>query len=108
MCLGMPGRVLSVEPNPLGMTMGAVDFDGDVQHICLAYVPDVQVGDFVLANIGFATARLSAEEAQEVRTFLCDLDDAIGADSAGALMPEAATLSIGGAPLLTNGANGSH
>lgn len=66
---------MTIEPNPLGMTMGAVDFAGNIQRICLAYLPEVQVGDYVLANIGFATARLSAAEAQEVTTFLCDLDD---------------------------------
>ncbi len=82
MCLGLPGRVLTIEPNPLGMTMGMVDFAGEIQRVCLAYVPEAQVGDYVLANIGFATARLSADEAQEVSTFLCDLDDLLDADLA--------------------------
>lgn len=87
MCLGLPGRVLTIEPNPLGMTMGTVDFAGDIQRVCLAYVPEVQVGDYVLANIGFATARLSADEAQEVSTFLCDLDDLLDAELASSPPP---------------------
>ena len=28
MCLGVPGKIVKVEENPLGMTMGKVDFAG--------------------------------------------------------------------------------
>ncbi len=66
MCLGVPGKVLSVEPNPLGMTMGQVAFGGIRKEVCLAYVPDVQVGEYVIVHVGFALHKIDADEARAV------------------------------------------
>ena len=40
MCLGVPGKILSIEPNQIGMMMGKVSFGGVAKEVCLAYVPD--------------------------------------------------------------------
>ena len=45
MCLGVPGKVMSQEENALGMTMGKVNFGGITKDICLAYVPEVEIGE---------------------------------------------------------------
>ena len=66
MCLGVPGRVTKVEPNALGMTMGTVDFAGVTKQVCLAYVPEAQVGDYVIVHVGFAISRVDEREALEV------------------------------------------
>lgn len=66
MCLGVPGKVISIEDNPLGMTMGKVSFAGVTKDVCLAYIPDVQVGDYVVVHVGFAISRIDEEEAMEV------------------------------------------
>jgi hydrogenase expression/formation protein HypC len=66
MCLGIPGEVLSIEQNPAGIAMGKVSFGGVVREVCLAYVPDVQVGDYVIVHAGFALSILNEEEAKEV------------------------------------------
>jgi hydrogenase expression/formation protein HypC len=66
MCLGVPGRVTRVEQNALGMTMGQVDFAGIRKEVCLAYVPDAQVGDYVVVHVGFAISKVSEAEAREV------------------------------------------
>ena len=42
MCLGVPGKVLSIEPNSVGMTMGKVSFGGVAKEVCLAYVPELR------------------------------------------------------------------
>lgn len=70
MCLGIPGEVLSIEPNAAGITMGKVSFGGVVREVCLAYVPDVQVGDYVIVHAGFALSILNEEEAKEVFAML--------------------------------------
>ena len=54
MCLGVPGKVVSKEPNALGMMMGVVSFGGVKKEVCLAYVPEVEVGDYVIVHAGFA------------------------------------------------------
>ncbi len=66
MCLGVPGRVTKVEPNELGMTMGTVNFGGISKQVCLAYVPDVQVDDYVIVHVGFALSKVDEQEAREV------------------------------------------
>ena len=66
MCLGVPGRVERVVQDPAGMTMGTVSFGGIARDVCLAFVPEVQVGEYVVVHVGFAISRISEEEAQEV------------------------------------------
>ncbi len=75
MCLGVPGKVISVEENPLGMTMGKVSFGGIVKDVCLAYVPDVQVGDYVIVHVGFAISKIDEEEANKVFEFLKEMEE---------------------------------
>ena len=62
MCLGIPGRVTRIEIVD-GMRMGQVDFGGIVKEICLAYVPEVEVGDYTIVHVGFALHKLDEEEA---------------------------------------------
>ncbi|MBZ0275664.1 MAG: HypC/HybG/HupF family hydrogenase formation chaperone [Anaerolineae bacterium] len=64
MCLGIPGKVLEIyeEHNTL---MGKVDFSGIVKQVCLAYVPEIQVGEYTIVHVGFAITRLDEESAQE-------------------------------------------
>lgn len=66
MCLGVPGQVLSLEPDPLGLTMGRVSFGGVVKRVCLAYVPEAQLGDYVIVHAGFALSKVDEQEAMEV------------------------------------------
>lgn len=66
MCLGVPGKVMEIRENELGMAMGSVDFGGITKEVCLAYVPEVQVGEYVIVHVGFALHKVSEEEAREV------------------------------------------
>jgi len=52
---------------------GTVDFEGVRQEISLAYLPEVQVGDFVLAHVGFAISRLDIAEAERILRELREL-----------------------------------
>jgi hydrogenase expression/formation protein HypC len=70
MCLGVPGKVLSIEDNPFGMAMGRVSFGGINREVCLAYVPGVEVGSYVIVHAGFAISQIDEEEAMEVFEYL--------------------------------------
>jgi hydrogenase expression/formation protein HypC len=70
MCLGVPGRIVSLEPNALGMTMGRVNFGGITKEVCMAYVPDAQVGEYVVVHVGFAIAKIDEAEAAQVFEYL--------------------------------------
>ena len=75
MCLGVPGRVTKIETSAQGLTMGSVDFAGIVKQVCLAYVPEVQVGDYVIVHVGFAISRVDEREALEVFETLRQMDE---------------------------------
>ncbi len=62
MCLAVPGRVLSLEEKD-GTQMAEVDFGGVRKEVCLAYIPDVVVGEYVIVHVGFAIQRLDEESA---------------------------------------------
>jgi hydrogenase expression/formation protein HypC len=64
MCLAVPGRVLSVTEQD-GTTMAQVDFGGLQKEVCLAYIPDVRIGEYVIVHVGFAIQRLDEKSAQE-------------------------------------------
>ncbi len=68
MCLGVPGKIVAVEEGL--MRMGTVDFDGSTLKVCLAYVPEAQIDDYVLVHAGFALAQLDEKEAQETLDIL--------------------------------------
>ena len=75
MCLGVPGKVISIEEDPQGTTMGRVRFGGIGRDVCLAYVPEVKVGDYVIVHAGFALNTLNEEEAMEVFGLLKEIEE---------------------------------
>ena len=80
MCLGVPGRVNeSYEAN--GLKMGKVDFGGVKREVCLDYVPEVEIGEYVIVHVGFAINQMSEEEAEETLDLLrqiINIEDEIG------------------------------
>jgi hydrogenase expression/formation protein HypC len=75
MCLGVPGQVVRVERNDLGMTMGVVKFGGISKEVCLMYTPEADVGDWVLVHVGFAISKLDEEQAKEIFATLQEMGD---------------------------------
>ncbi len=70
MCLGVPGKVVAIQENELGMTLGRVSFGGIIKDVSLAYLPDVRLGDYVVVHVGFALSRVDEEAAKEIFAFL--------------------------------------
>jgi hydrogenase expression/formation protein HypC len=64
MCLGVPGKVEAVW-DAGGTRMATVDFGGIRKEVCLAYVPEVGVGDYTVVHVGFAITKLDEESALE-------------------------------------------
>jgi hydrogenase expression/formation protein HypC len=71
-CLGIPGRVIEVYDAD-GVRMGRVDFAGIIKDVCLAYVPEVEVGDYTIVHVGFAITQLDEESAQESLRLFAEL-----------------------------------
>ena len=74
MCLGVPGKVIEITDNETGMKMGKVDFGGISKEVCLAYVPEVRVGNYVIVHVGFAISILDEMEAKQIFDYLNQID----------------------------------
>ena len=75
MCLGVPGKITSISGDDPLTRMGKVSFGGIIKDACLAYVPEAQVGDYVIVHVGFAISQLDEEEAQQVFEYLRQMDE---------------------------------
>ena len=62
MCLAVPGRILNIETRD-GILMSVVDFGGIHKEVCLEYLPDATVGEYVVVHVGFAIQRLDEQSA---------------------------------------------
>ena len=75
MCLGVPGQIAEIRTDALGLGMGRVRFGGITKEVCLAYVPDAKVGDYVLVHVGFALSKVDEDEARRTYDLLERMDD---------------------------------
>lgn len=76
MCLAVPGRVIEIYEQS-GLKMCKIDFGGVTREACLAYVPDIEVGEYTVVHVGFAISRISPEEAQESLALLQQIVDRV-------------------------------
>lgn len=74
MCLAIPGKILSIEEesNP---KMAKVSFGGAIKNICIDWVPEAKVGDYVLVHVGFALSIIDEKEAEETLKLIRDIDN---------------------------------
>ena len=73
MCLAIPGKVIELFEQQ-GMRMAKVQFGGIVREACLEYVPDTQIGQYVLVHVGFAISMVDEEEASRTYELLEQMD----------------------------------
>lgn len=63
-CLAVPGKVVQLWERD-GTLMADVDFGGVRKQVCLQYLPEVVVGDYVIVHVGFAIQHLDEKSALE-------------------------------------------
>ncbi|GAA0717245.1 HypC/HybG/HupF family hydrogenase formation chaperone [Dactylosporangium roseum] len=76
MCLGIPGRIVAADDSG-GLPMGTVDFSGVEREVCLAYVPEARVGDYVIVHVGFAISLVDEAEARRTLEMLRAMGDVL-------------------------------
>jgi hydrogenase expression/formation protein HypC len=84
MCLAIPGKIVEKHECDGALT-GRVDFGGALREVHLDFVPEAEVGDYVIVHVGFALSRLDAEEAERTLGLLREM----GALEAEGLEPRA-------------------
>ena len=83
MCLAVPGMILEVEQQA-NNRLGTIQFGGITRQAYLDFVPEANVGDYVIVHVGFAISRVDADEAR--RTF--ELLEQMGLLEQEGLQPE--------------------
>jgi len=74
MCLAIPGKIISTAGEDI-VRCGRVDFGGVVREVNLAYVPEANIGDYVLVHVGMAISQVDEEEAARVFSYLKEMGD---------------------------------
>jgi len=74
MCLAIPGMIIE-KSQENGLPMGRVDFGGTVILVCLAYVPESEVGQYVIVHAGFALNVIDEDEAQKTLALWRELNE---------------------------------
>jgi hydrogenase expression/formation protein HypC len=69
MCLAIPGRILTKQTVG-GVQVGQVQFGGITRETHLGFVPEAEIGDYVMVHVGFAISRVDAEEAERTYRLL--------------------------------------
>jgi hydrogenase expression/formation protein HypC len=75
MCLAIPGRVESITGEDPLQRSGKVNFGGILKEVNLAYVPDVQIGEYVIVHVGFALSKVDEAEANQVFEYLRQMEE---------------------------------
>ena len=101
MCLGIPGKVVEIrDDGPL--RMGKVDFGGVRKEACLAYVPEVEIGDYVIIHVGFAISKLDEDEALKTLELLRLIDaDMVEMELGSMFTPDGAASAVAAPPPAT-------
>jgi hydrogenase expression/formation protein HypC len=87
MCLAVPGRITSISGDDPLLRTGKVDFGGILKEVSLAYVPEAQLGDYVIVHVGFALNRVDEAEARQVFDYLRQMEELSEFDQSTAGVP---------------------
>lgn len=76
MCLAIPGKVLEIDTS-VQPKMGKVSFGGIQKRVCLEWIPDVKVGEYVIVHVGFAISKMDEKEALETLSLFEQMEGAL-------------------------------
>jgi hydrogenase expression/formation protein HypC len=71
MCLAVPGKVIEID-RTVDPMMATADFGGVRRRVCVAWVPEAKVGDYVIVHVGFAISLLDEEAARRTLELLSE------------------------------------
>jgi len=65
MCVAVPGKIIEIYDEGL-LSMAKIDFGGVTKEACIAWIPEVRVGNYVIVHAGFALNII--DEAEAIKT----------------------------------------
>lgn len=64
MCLAVPGKIVSIDKSNPDLRMAKVSFGGIIKEICIQWLPEAGVDDYIIAHAGMALNKLDEEDAR--------------------------------------------
>jgi hydrogenase expression/formation protein HypC len=80
MCLAIPGKVLDIDRSG-SPVMGTVSCGGTQKKVCLEWLPEARVGDYVIVHVGFALSTVDEAEALETLKMFKEMGELDGDES---------------------------
>ena len=77
MCLAVPGKVVSFDKSSGELKMAKVDFAGVTKNICIDWLPEVKVDEYVLVHAGFAINKIDEQEAEDTLRALREMSELV-------------------------------
>jgi hydrogenase expression/formation protein HypC len=77
MCLAVPGMIERVDAEDINPRMADVNFGGVKRQVCIDFLPDVKIGEYVIVHVGFALEKINKEEAEEQLKIFAEAEDII-------------------------------
>jgi hydrogenase expression/formation protein HypC len=74
MCLAVPGKIMLIDDSE-SLRMAQVDFNGVVQDICIEWLPEAKIGDYVLAHVGTALSLIDEASAKASLDAFNEMED---------------------------------
>ena len=75
MCLAVPGKIVSIDESNPELKMAKVNFSGVSREVCIQWLDDVKIGDYVLVHVGFALNKIDEKDAEETIRILREMSD---------------------------------
>jgi len=77
MCLAIPGKIISFEETTESPLMAKVSFGGVVKSVCMDWLPDAKIGDYVMVHVGYAISKVDEKEAEETLRLVTEMEEQI-------------------------------
>ncbi|HSW56132.1 MAG TPA: HypC/HybG/HupF family hydrogenase formation chaperone [Ignavibacteriaceae bacterium] len=75
MCLAVPGKIVSIDESNPELKMAKVNFGGVSKDVCIQWLDNVNIGDYVLVHVGFALNKVDEKDAEETLRILREMGD---------------------------------
>lgn len=75
MCLAVPGKITSIDESNPELKMAKVNFNGVTKDICIQWLPEVKIDEYVLVHVGFALNTIDEKDAIETLQMLKEMGD---------------------------------
>lgn len=77
MCLAIPGKVQKLDELDASPRMAEVNFDGVIKKVCIDFISDIKVGEYVMVHVGYAINKVNEKEAIEQLKAISEAEEII-------------------------------